>query len=157
MSNLFFRFFSLRQLMEEWADKFDKKTTMDVNTCQIDSATLEKLLQNTEEVGQTIVHCRYVSSSKYVNGGWVNIFPDTFLIGSDGVKIQMTHAINIPIGPKRHYFSRHGEEKHFTLLFPALPENWTHFRVQEYVQQSIGLCSKEVNCSGTGVYHTLIF
>lgn len=130
---------------------------MEVNTCQIDASTLEKLLEGVEEIGQTIVHCHYVSKSKYVNGGWVNIFPDTFLIGSDGNKIQMTHAINIPIGPERHFFKRNGEEKKFTLLFPPLPDNWTHFRVQEYVQQSVGLCSSEVKCSGTGVYHAIIF
>jgi hypothetical protein len=124
---------------------------------QIDHSTLEKLLEGLEESGQTTLHCRYISSSKYVNGGWVNIFPETYLIGSDGTSIQMTHAINIPIGPQRHHFKHQGEEKRFTLLFPPIPDNWTHFRVQECVQQSIGLSSRDIPCSGTGTYHALIF
>lgn len=90
-----------------------------------------ELLQNVEEQGMTIIHCRYTSKTIYVNGGWVNIFKTCYLVNPLGGKLQLLHSENIPVAPDRHFFQRKGQMKRFTLYFPSIPESWEVFDFME--------------------------
>ena len=46
--------------------------------------------------GQTIIHCNYVASDKYVNGGWVNICKTTFF--QSGYERHANHGRSGPKG-----------------------------------------------------------
>lgn len=66
----------------------------------------------------------YISSKKYINGGWIQIESSSFIrpIGTN-TRLRMLKAINIPIAPAKYYFKSSGQVHHFTLLFPAIPKN----------------------------------
>jgi hypothetical protein len=94
----------------------------------------------TPEDGQTIIHCSYVSKHKYVNGGWMNICVATYLENSadpdEFTRIQLLNAYNVPLSPERHFFSRGGERKEFTLIFPPLPKEWRSFDLMEHSREN---------------------
>jgi hypothetical protein len=53
---------------------------------------------------QTIIHCYYVASPIYVNGGWMNIFPTTILVNTDTREsLQLISAINVPMSPAKFF------------------------------------------------------
>jgi hypothetical protein len=118
----------------------------------IDSKSRNKLLENYQEEGITIVHCSYVSSQKYVNGGWVNIYPTTYLVNSAESELGLLHAENIPLAPERHMFSRCGELKSFTLYFPLLPKSWERFDFVERTRTSNGFVVRDIRRNQMGVY-----
>lgn len=66
----------------------------------------------------------YISPKKYINGGWIQIYPNCYIRpkGSE-VQYNIVQAINIPIAPTKYFFKRSGQVHHFTLLFPALPKS----------------------------------
>jgi len=114
---------------------------------------LESLVQNVDEDRQTIIHCRYVSKSKYINGGWVNIWPSTYLTDADSQEeIEMLFAFQIPLSPNRYYFERAGQVKRFTLLFPGLPKNWKRFHFREHTPTGDGFTVKDILRNNSGVY-----
>ena len=121
---------------------------------QIDESTLNKIKSELEEEACTIVHCTYVSKTKYINGGWVNINPSTVLNQPDGGADQLSllHAVNVPMAPERHQFSKAGETMHFTLYFSALPKDWTLFNFVEKAQYGDGFSVNNIPRNSTGVY-----
>jgi hypothetical protein len=74
----------------------------------------------------------YISSRKYINGGWIHINSGCFIRpkGSE-VCYRMIKAINIPIAPTKYHFMSKGQVHHFSLIFPAIPKNVTHIDVIE--------------------------
>ena len=66
----------------------------------------------------------YRSPDYYVNGGWIEMDPLTYIspVGS-GRKYQLMKAINIPLAPMKHYFKRSGELHTYSLIFPALQKS----------------------------------
>lgn len=66
----------------------------------------------------------YRSSDYYINGGWIQIEPLTYIspVGS-GKKFHLLKAINIPLAPRKHYFKKSGELHTYSLIFPALPKS----------------------------------
>jgi hypothetical protein len=107
-----------------------------------------------EESGVTIVHCRYVATDKYVNGGWINIWPSTYLqCSASGDTLDLMHAIEIPLAPERHYFRKAGQVKRFTLVFPKVPEHWECFDFREQAGFSSGFIVEGIQRSSSGVYH----
>lgn len=125
----------------------------------IDAATLSKLNNEINEESCTIVHCTYIASDKYVNGGWVNIFPTTILEPNDNSfqQLPLLHAINIPVAPKKHYFKNKGDVLRFTLYFPAIPANWKTFSLIEIIDSGgIGLSASAILRNNTGVYNVIM-
>jgi hypothetical protein len=127
------------------------KKTDNLNSVSIDEATLIQLSEEVKEEAQTIVHCSYVSKKKYINGGWVNIYPTTFLV-HENESIPLIHAINIPVAPQFHVFKRAGELKQFTLVFPKIPQNWTSFSLIEKCDNHNGFVILNIAKNSSGIY-----
>lgn len=114
---------------------------------------LESVIQTIEEDGQTLVHCLYISTNKYLFGGWVNIWPSTYLVDAEsGEKIGMIQAFQIPLSPQKHFFQCAGQIKRFTLLFPRLPQSWKRFHFVEYTTTGNGFEVKDIMRNNSGVY-----
>lgn len=119
----------------------------------IDDATIKKLKESVREESQTIVHCNYVSKRKYINGGWVNIYPTTFLQSNKNSDVlKMQHAENIPMSPDVHVFSKVGELKSFVLYFPAIPKDWDEFSLVEKTTTAEGFVVRNIKRNNIGVY-----
>jgi hypothetical protein len=115
-----------------------------------------ELLANLEETPSTIVHCTYYSSPLYRNGGWVHISKTTYLQHPlSKEKVQLLHALNIPLAPSKHYFTRCGEYFPFTLIFPKLPTDWLTFDLVE-VAAAGGFCVKNISRNESGIYRVSI-
>lgn len=74
----------------------------------------------------------YIAPQKYLNGGWIQIHPGSYIrpVNSE-VRYKMIQAIAIPIAPTKYLFKRSGEVLRFTLLFPALPKSVKHIDIIE--------------------------
>jgi hypothetical protein len=123
---------------------------------KIDIETIKKLKESFLEDGQTVVHCNYVAKRKYINGGWVNIYPTTYLVNNN-TKLQMLHAENIPVAPKSYVFKNAGELKQFTLFFPVIPKDWEEFSMVEQCDSDDGFVVKNIKRNNSGVYELAIF
>jgi hypothetical protein len=88
--------------------------------------------QGLSETGRAFIHCTFTSQPKYIDGGWLNIFPTTYLVNRETVKkLQMEFALDIPVAPKYHFFRRVSEQIRFTLIFPKLPADSQTFTLIE--------------------------
>ena len=106
-----------------------------------------------ENEGQTLFHCRYVSKLFYANGGWVNIDGETYLENADTFEqLELLNAIGIPYSPFRHYFKNTGEIKKFTLLFPRIPKYWKTFHLVEKAGAG-SFRVRDITRNDIGVYH----
>lgn len=123
----------------------------------IDRKSRRKLLQNYQEEGMTVVHCSYVSKKKYVNGGWVNIYKTTYLLGPDRAELGLVHAENIPLAPGRHMFSKAGELKRFSLYFPLVPKSWDRFDLVERTRTSDGFLVSDIRRNDSGIYEVNLY
>ena len=74
----------------------------------------------------------YIAPKKYINGGWIQIHPGSYIrpVNSE-VRYNMIQAITIPIAPTKYLFKRSGEVLRFTLLYPALPKSVKHIDIIE--------------------------
>jgi hypothetical protein len=122
---------------------------------KIDQKTLQQLEESYKEEAQTLVHCNYVSKRKYTNGGWVNIYPTTFLVNDNEV-IPLLYAINIPLSPNIHVFKSAGELKQFTLVFPTIPKEWESFSLIENCNDHDGFVVINIERNNSGVYEVNI-
>lgn len=106
----------------------------------------------------TTIHCRYQAKEKYVNGGWVNIWPTTFLINHEkNDSVKLIQVDNVPIAPEKHYFAHKGQFLIFTLFFPSLPESWSHFDLMEKTNDGTGFKVKRITRNRTGVYRVNVW
>jgi hypothetical protein len=129
--------------------------TKQTNLVEINISPLDQIYDSLHEEGQTIVHCRYVSKTKYINGGWVNIHPTTFLVRNEET-LPLLHAENIPMAPSMHMFKRPGEIKHFTLIFPAIPKEWKAFSFIEECSSGGGFVVRNMTRNDSGVYNIFL-
>jgi hypothetical protein len=133
----------------------NQNLTKQTNLVEINISPLDQIYDSLHEEGQTIVHCRYVSKTKYINGGWVNIHPTTFLVREDET-LPLLHAENIPMAPGMHMFKRPGEIKHFTLIFPAIPKEWAAFSFIEECSSGGGFVVRNLTRNDSGVYNIFL-
>lgn len=106
-----------------------------------------------DEDNQTVIHCHY-HATKYIGGGWVNIWPSTFLVHEEsGLRISLLFAFGICLAPEKYYFKKWGERKSFTLLFPAIPRHWEKFSLVEECPGEDGFRIEHIHRNDTGVYH----
>lgn len=105
------------------------------------------------EKAYTIVHCEYKAPKMYMNGGWINIWPSTYLWERDSDDhLRLLHAFNIPIAPEYHQFNKVGDIKRFTLIFPAIPKHWDRFSLKEIAGGHDGFHVFDIQRNTTGVY-----
>lgn len=122
---------------------------------QIDESLLEDWLAKEKEDAQTTIFCSYLSKPKYINGGWVNIYPTTFLV-NDNDTLSLLHAVNIPLAPDKHHFEKAGQLKRFVLIFPAIPKNWNSFDFVESCSSGAGFVVKNVARNNSGIYEIML-
>jgi len=124
---------------------------------QISPALLSSLKKEEENEGATMIHCHYVSSEKYKNGGWINISETTFIMNQeDHSMLPLIQANNIPISPDKHYFKRANEKFVFTLFFPILPDSWKIFSLFEVTKEPSPVIIHEIERNKTGIYNVRI-
>ena len=117
----------------------------------------DDLLTSGEEEGFTYLHCTYYASSKYTGGWWVNIFKTSYLVSKlHNERLQLLHAINIPIAPEKYYLKNLGDRINFTLIFPKTPVHWDYFDFIEKCGGDTGLSIKNIKCNETSVYRVII-
>ena len=130
--------------------QFDTKTNTAIEVCN-------DLILDAEEDGFTYLNCTYITSPKYDSDWWVNIQPNSYLTSGDIIdSLIMTHAINIPLAPQKHYLSNFGDFLKLTLIFPSVPKNWDSFNFYEADKSSSSLCIRNIKRNNTGVYHVKI-
>lgn len=111
-----------------------------------------QLLTGIEEKGFTIVHCDYCNG-RYA---WATIHATTYLLDPlTSEKVQLLHALNIPVAPQKHYFDRQNEQLNFTLIFPKLPPNWDVFNLVE-VAGALSFHVPGIPKNNAGVYRVKI-
>ena len=130
------------------------KTKINLGTEDI---TLLFLHAISEEIGNTFIHCSYISNPKYINGGWINIWPTTYLFHKPtGAHIMLLHAINIPLGPAQYHFEKAGQLINFTLIFPVIPKNWQDFTLKEISDSPSGFIVEGLLRNNSGIYRVTL-
>lgn len=74
----------------------------------------------------------YIAPNKYINGGWIQISPMTYIqpVNSD-IRYSLLEVRNISIAPTKLYFKSAGQVHHYSLIFQALPKNVSHINIIE--------------------------
>ena len=124
----------------------------------IDESTFKKLKEEIKEESQTTIHCNYVSKHKYINGGWLNIYATTYLSSTttNNTDLELQHVENVPIAPNKHFFTKVGDHKRFTLYFPAIPKDWETFDLVEKTNTGNGFVIKNIHRNNNGIYEIFI-
>jgi len=105
----------------------------------------------------TLVHITYTTNPKYSHGWWVCIRPQTFLFNPVTCdKLELQAAINIPYSPNKAYLQRRGDQLLFTLIFPAVPEDWTTFHLVEPGKGDTFVLENFTR-NAEGVYHRRVY
>ena len=105
----------------------------------------------------TLIHITYTTSPKYFSGWWVNIIPGTFLINPVTCdKLELQAAVNIPYSPAKAYLKKRGDQLKFTLIFPAIPEDWNTFHMVEPGGNDTCLL-EGFERNPSGVYHRSVY
>ena len=138
----------------------EKHKPTNVNLIEpISNLLIKNLTANANESGYTYLHCVYAAKNKYIDGGWINIWPTTYLSGSGKFldDLEMIQAVNIPVAPNKFHFAQQGQVKRFTLIFPAIPKDWTEFCLIELVNdKNTGFKSRKIRRNATGIYNVFV-
>ena len=74
----------------------------------------------------------YITTDKYINGGWIKISPDTYI---ENVVTKehfvMTKAIGITVAPALRNFESKKDWQYFSLFFPPLKQKDTLINIIE--------------------------
>jgi len=110
-----------------------------------------------EEESQIIIHCTHYANPKYINGGWVNICPKTYLKkhGAIGI-VPLEHVIGVPVSPEKHFYKGLGESIGFTLFFREVPDNWDSFSLIEEGLEGDGFRVEDIKRNDLGVYYVRV-
>ena len=133
----------------------NQKSPAQTAIIKFNNSTIKKIRESIFEEAQTIVHCSYVAKGKYANGGWVNIFPTTYLVHNKEA-IQLVHAENIPVAPEMYEFKNPNELKQFTLIFPQIPKDWETFSLIEKSGSNEGFTVVNIKRNNAGVYQIAV-
>jgi hypothetical protein len=122
-----------------------------------DQLMINLIDQGLSETGRTFIHCTFTSQPEFVDGGWLNIFPTTYLVNREtSKKLQMEFALDIPVAPKCHFFRRVNEQIRFTLIFPKLPADWQTFTLIEESERENPLVKFDIKRNKFGVYQVIV-
>ena len=65
----------------------------------------------------------YITTDKYINGGWIKISPDTFIENVvTKERYVMTKAIGITVAPALRNFESKKDWQYFSLFFPPIKQ-----------------------------------
>ena len=74
----------------------------------------------------------YITTDKYINGGWIKISPDTFIENVvTKERCVMTKAIGITVAPALRNFESKKDWQYFSLFFPPLKQKDTLINIIE--------------------------
>ena len=122
-----------------------------------DQLMINLIDQGLSETGRTFIHCTFTSQPEYVDGGWLNIFPTTYLVNREtGKKLQIEFSLDIPVAPKFHLSRRVKEQIRFTLIFPKLPSDWQTFTLIEESERENPLVKFDIKRNKFGVYKVVL-
>ncbi len=109
--------------------------------------------QGLSETGRAFIHCTFTSQPEYIDGGWLNIFPTTYLVNREsGKKLRMEFAFGFPVAPKYHFFRKVNEQIRFTLIIPKLPADWQTLTLIEESERENSLVKFDIKRNRFGVY-----
>jgi len=65
----------------------------------------------------------YVTTSRYVRGGWIKMSAGSYIrVKGSEAKYKLTHADNIPLAPELLHFKSNKDWQYFSLFFEAIPK-----------------------------------
>jgi hypothetical protein len=74
----------------------------------------------------------YITTDKYINGGWIKISPDTFIENVvTKERFVMTKAIGITVAPALRNFESKKDWQYFSLFFPPIKQKDTLINIIE--------------------------
>ena len=132
----------------------DNNLIEQASTEKIDDATKIKLLEDAQENGQVIMHCKHYGCSSECGRTVfceILIHPGIQLIPTDGSKAaELLHTYNINLAPGKNIKKSYSTV--FTLVFSALPKHCTEFDFIEPDYSGNGWVSKNVKRNKSDVY-----
>ncbi len=124
----------------------------ETQTSVVTDINVELVVEMSEE-SCTIIHAVYTTSPKFVvSGWWVNVHPETYLINTDGEKLQMIHAENIVIHPLQLAFSNKASHR-FTMIFPKIPSTWECFDFMELLSSPLKFYVPKIKRNDSAIYN----
>lgn len=95
-------------------------------------SNLPRLLRMVFSASATRLDFGYLASKLYRRGGWINIFPETFLQDqSTGKKYMLKDALDIPLAPDHFDFESRHDWRVFSLIFEPVPQKSCVLRMVE--------------------------
>ncbi|WP_088323094.1 hypothetical protein [Polaribacter tangerinus] len=80
----------------------------------------------------TKVDFGYVTTNKYIKGGWITISPKTYIeIPSLKDRFYLVKAAGITIAPEKHNFESKQDWRYFSLYFPPIPRSAKYIHIIE--------------------------
>ena len=74
----------------------------------------------------------YITTDKYINGGWIKISPDTYIENVvTKERFVMTKAIGITVAPALRNFESKKDWQYFSLFFPPIKQKDTLINIIE--------------------------
>ena len=74
----------------------------------------------------------YITTDKYINGGWIKISPDTYIENVvTKERFVMTKAIGIKVAPALRNFESKKDWQYFSLFFPPIKQKDTLINIIE--------------------------
>ncbi len=117
---------------------------------EISNEAKERLLSDTEEQGQVIVHCKLEDD---FGGTYARIWPTTYLIDtSSNHQSRLLYGEGITIYPVWTEVPA-GTTLSFTLIFSPLPKSCVAFDLFEQIPESGGFHVRDIKRNSTDVYH----
>ncbi len=76
----------------------------------------------------------YITTDKYIHGGWIKIAPDTFIENVETKeRYTMTNAVGITIAPDLRNFESKKDWQYFSLYFPSLKQKDVTLNIIEVI------------------------
>lgn len=77
----------------------------------------------------------YITTNKYINGGWIKISPETFIENVETKeRYTMTNAVGITVAPAKRNFESNKDWQYFSLYFPPMKQKDTTINIIEKVK-----------------------
>ncbi len=86
-----------------------------------ESLAIHRIVRHDDVTKIDFIH---YASRVYVQGGWVQIYKQTFIrpVGT-ATELTMLQAINIPVAPEKHHYRHQFDYLAYTLIFPSLAKD----------------------------------
>lgn len=115
-----------------------------------------KLLTESTEQGQTILHITFIQRSGLRAFSWININKTICLEADTGsatnIQLPLLFAQGVPLAPEKYFFKHNEKQFQFTLLFPALPAGCSRFKLTEPGAWETPIQSTYLQPNTTGAY-----